>query len=54
MLAATVPYAFLALALRVLTPPADPRLPALLTAVSVLAAAVTYGVTKVGGRRRRT
>ncbi len=53
VLAATVPYAFLSLGLRVLTPPADPRLPTLLAGVSLATAFVAYVVGRMGGRRRR-
>lgn len=52
VLAATVPYAFLALGLRVLTPPADPRWMPFVTVASLLTAAIAYGAGKVGGRRR--
>jgi serine/threonine protein kinase len=53
VLAATVPYAFLSLGVRVLTPPLDPRVPPLLTLVSLLAAAVSYLSARLGARRRR-
>jgi serine/threonine-protein kinase len=53
VLAATVPYAFLALALRVLTPITDPRWAPLLTAASLLSASTVYSVARVAGRRRR-
>ena len=53
VLAATVPYAFLALTLRVLTPPADPRLAPLLTALSLFAAMFVYAIERIANRRRR-
>jgi serine/threonine protein kinase len=53
VLAATVPYAFLSLGLRVLTPPLDPRWTPFLTGVSLLCAMFAYVTGKVGARRRR-
>ena len=53
VLAATVPYAFLALTLRVLTPPLDPRLSPILTALSLFAALFVYAIERIAGRRRR-
>ncbi|HVU04930.1 MAG TPA: serine/threonine-protein kinase [Polyangiaceae bacterium] len=52
-LAATVPYAFLALGLRVLTPPVDSRLAPFLVGVSLIFGMATLVVSSMGGKRRR-
>jgi hypothetical protein len=52
VLGATIPYAFLALALRVLTPLTDARWAPLLVAPSLFVAATVYGANRVGNRRR--
>lgn len=52
VLSATIPYAFLALALRVLSPPADPRWAPFLPVVSLLFVFFGYATGRLGARRR--
>jgi serine/threonine-protein kinase len=51
VLAATVPYAFLMLAVRVLPPPVDPRWAPALSTVSVVIAFLAYATGRVGASR---
>jgi hypothetical protein len=54
VLSATIPYAFLALTLRVLTPLADPRWAPFFPVVSLLFVFFGYTTGRLGARRRPT
>ena len=52
VLSATIPYAFLALALRVFAPLADPRWAPFIPAASLAFVAFGYTTGRLGSRRR--